>query len=87
MERREKRYLDPYFISQIDDLTTRSFIDGLPFEYRIQMGSEARMSHTSAFAAAKTISKRRELDKHVSQTDVIHDLDPITKEITGMLGI
>ncbi|KYN01709.1 hypothetical protein ALC62_07494 [Cyphomyrmex costatus] len=62
-ERRERRYLDPYFITQIDDLTTRSFIDGLPFEYRIQMGSEARMTHTGAFAAAKAISKRRELDK------------------------
>ncbi|KYN08237.1 hypothetical protein ALC62_00778 [Cyphomyrmex costatus] len=62
MERREKRYLDPYFVSQIDDLTTRSFIDGLPFEYRIQMSSEARMSHTSAFAAAKTSSKRRDVN-------------------------
>ncbi|KYN00132.1 hypothetical protein ALC62_09093 [Cyphomyrmex costatus] len=27
------------------------------------MGTEARLSHTNAFAAAKTISKRRELDK------------------------
>ncbi|KYM99961.1 hypothetical protein ALC62_09285 [Cyphomyrmex costatus] len=76
MERREKRYLDPYFTSQIDDLTTRSFIDGLPFEYRIQMGSEARMSHTSAFAAAKTISKRRELDKQrESGRDIRHRPD------------
>ncbi|KYN00134.1 hypothetical protein ALC62_09095 [Cyphomyrmex costatus] len=63
LERREKRYLDPYFLSQVDDLTARSFIDGLPFEYRIQMGTEERVSHTRAFATAKAISKRQELDK------------------------
>ncbi|KYN00051.1 hypothetical protein ALC62_09188 [Cyphomyrmex costatus] len=63
MERREKHYLDPYFASQIDDLTARSFVDGLPLEYRIQIGPDTRMSHTQAFAAAKTIAKRRELDK------------------------
>ncbi|KYN08240.1 hypothetical protein ALC62_00781 [Cyphomyrmex costatus] len=40
------------------------------------MGSEARMSHTSAFAAAKTISKRRELDKQrESGRDIRHRPD------------
>ncbi|KYN50139.1 hypothetical protein ALC62_00167 [Cyphomyrmex costatus] len=86
MERREKRYVDPYFMSQIDDLTTRSFVDGLPFEYRIQMGPEARISHTEAFAAAKKIAKRRELDKqreterhdirYRSDRERIHERDP-----------
>ncbi|KYN17325.1 hypothetical protein ALC57_10390 [Trachymyrmex cornetzi] len=62
-ERREKRASDPHFINEIDSLTTRSFCDGLPFEYRIQMGPETRRRHTDAFAAAKAIAKRRELDK------------------------
>ncbi|KYN11070.1 hypothetical protein ALC57_16788 [Trachymyrmex cornetzi] len=62
-ERREKRTSDPHFISEIDNLTTRSFCDGLPFEYRIQMGPETRRRHTDAFAATKAIAKRQELDK------------------------
>ncbi|KYN02839.1 hypothetical protein ALC62_06334 [Cyphomyrmex costatus] len=78
LERREKRYLDPYFMSQVDDLTTRSFIDGLPFEYRIQMRTDEKMSHTSAFATAKAISKRKELDKKResdSRRDIQHRTD------------
>ncbi|KYM96839.1 hypothetical protein ALC62_12490, partial [Cyphomyrmex costatus] len=71
-ERREKRFLDPHFVTEIDSLTTRSFIDGLPFEYRIQMGPETRQQYTDAFAAAKVIAKRKELDKQ-RETDKQRD--------------
>lgn len=62
-ERRAKGHLDSRFVSEIDGLTARSFCEGLPLEYRLQLKSEARQSHTEAFAAAKIIAKRQELDK------------------------
>lgn len=62
-ERRDKGSLDPHFISEVDGLTARSFCEGLPLEYRLQMRAEARQSYTEAFATAKMIAKRQELDR------------------------
>lgn len=62
-ERREKRYLDSHFIAEIDGLTARSFCEGLHIDYRLQMGPEKRRCYTEAFAAAKIIAKREELDR------------------------
>lgn len=62
-ERRIRGRLDPRFAADIDNLTTRSFYDGLPLAYRIQMRPETYRQPADAFAAAKTIAKRQELDK------------------------
>jgi len=62
-ERKEKGHIDPQFLAEIDGLTARSFCQGLPLEYRIQMGPETRQRHTAAFAAAKIIAKDQEMDK------------------------
>lgn len=62
-ERRLKGQLDLHFLSEIDQLTSRSFCDGLPLEYKLQMRTDKYLPHTDAFAIAKTIAKRRELDK------------------------
>lgn len=63
IERRNKGRIDSHFLEDIDNLTARSFCEGLPLEYRLQIGPEARRLHTDAFAAAKAIAKRQELDK------------------------
>ena len=47
---------------EVDELTTRSFCDGLPLEYRLQM-KNTQSSPFEAFAMAKALSKRQELDK------------------------
>lgn len=62
-ERRTKGHLDPRFVAEIDALTARSFCDNLPLEYRLQLKPEAYHSYTEAFAAAKIIAKRQELDR------------------------
>lgn len=62
-ERRFKGQLDLHFLAEIDQLTSRSFCDGLPLDYRIQMKTDKYLPHTEAFAIAKTIAKRQELDK------------------------
>lgn len=72
-ERRDKRRLDPRFVVEIDNLTARSFYEGLPLEFRLQIGPETRRKHTDAFAAAKAIAKRRELD--YQRQDMRHRLD------------
>lgn len=65
-ERRETGTLGERNQEEIDDLTTKSFCDGLPLEYRLQMGNTPHYSPFAAFASAKTISKRLELDKRRS---------------------
>jgi len=62
-ERREKGRVEPQFLAEIDGLTARSFCQGLPMEYRIQMGPETRLRFTDAFTAAKAIAKQKEIDK------------------------
>jgi hypothetical protein len=60
--RREYKNNEKYE-NEIDNLTARSFCEGLPLEYRLQLQSEHYMKPFEAFAAAKFISKRLELDK------------------------
>lgn len=62
-ERRIKVRLDPRFVADIDNLATRSFCDGLPLPYRLQMRIESYRQPADAFAVAKEIAKRQELDK------------------------
>lgn len=62
-ERRLRGQLNLHFLAEIDQLTSRSFCDGLPLEFRLQMRTDKYMPHTEAFAIAKTIAKRQELDK------------------------
>ncbi|KYQ49205.1 hypothetical protein ALC60_11733 [Trachymyrmex zeteki] len=68
-ERRERGELDPRFVAEIDNLTATSFYEGLPLEYRLQISPEAHLRHTDAFAVAKTIAKRAELDKQRLRND------------------
>ena len=49
-------------IAEVDRFTVRSFCDGLPLPYRLQMQSEKYTHPADAFSAAKTIARRRELD-------------------------
>lgn len=49
--------------AEIDALTARSFCDGLPWEYRLQLKSEHHSKPFEAFTAAKIIAKRAETDK------------------------
>lgn len=67
-ERRERGDLDPRFISEIDDLTARSFYQGLPLEYRLQIRPSTHMHYTEMFSAARTIAKQSELDKQRAGT-------------------
>lgn len=62
-ERRENARIDNRMLDEIDSLTARSFCDGLPLEYRLQFGSIAYTKSAEAFAAAKTIARRQELDR------------------------
>jgi len=65
MERRDKKRLDSHFVAEIDSLMARSFFEGLPLDYRLQIPPEMRQRHTVAFALAKTIAKRQEIDKTI----------------------
>lgn len=62
-ERREVGYVGKKVEIEIDGLTTRSFCDGLPLEYRLQMNCHIQASPFEAFAMAKALAKRQELDK------------------------
>lgn len=83
-ERREKGGLCPATNKEIDELTARSFCDGLPLQYRLQMRPEHHIHPFEAFSAAKILAKREELDRqrnarHVpaSRTDATsRDLPP-----------
>jgi hypothetical protein len=81
-ERREKKRLDPRFITEIDDLTARSFYEGLPMEYRLQMSDETRRKHTDAFVAAKAIAKRQELERQRYDPRYRSDRDRDTRSST-----
>lgn len=62
-ERREMGTLEERKQRETDEFTARSFCDGLPLENRLQMRSYLHSSPFEAFASAKTISNRLELDK------------------------
>lgn len=62
-ERRVNSYLTERVMMEVDGLTARSFCDGLPLEYRLQMDHSLHTTPSEAFARAKAIAKRQELDK------------------------
>jgi len=62
-ERRSKGSLDPCITVEIDALTAKSFCDGLPLLYRLQMPPKCYIQPFEAFAAARILAKREELDK------------------------
>lgn len=62
-ERRERGGLCPAINREIDELTARSFCDGLPLQYRLQMRPEHHTLPFEAFSAAKVLAKREELDR------------------------
>lgn len=62
-ERREKGALSLAEVDSIDGLTARSFCDGLPLQYRLQMHREHYNHPFEAFSVAKVLAKREELDR------------------------
>lgn len=62
-ERRETGTLSSITINNVDELTARSFCDGLPLQYRLQMRQEHYIRPFEAFSAAKVLAKREELDR------------------------
>lgn len=74
-ERRERGSVDAYFVNEIDGLTARSFFQGLPLEYRLQIKEESRHRYTDAFAAAKRISKEQEIDRRRSEHNTNYNRD------------
>lgn len=62
-ERRERGEPCPSTSREIDELTARSFCDGLPLQYRLQMRPEHHVRPFEAFSAAKVLAKREELDR------------------------
>lgn len=62
-ERRARGNLDYSIISEVDQLTARSFCDGLPVRYRVFMRERHENEPFEVFAAAKAIAKRDELEK------------------------
>jgi hypothetical protein len=62
-ERRKLGYLSDRTIEEIDQLTARSFCDGLPLQYRLQMDRHLYSLPFEAFAKAKALAKREELDQ------------------------
>lgn len=62
-ERRDKGILNSAEVDDIDRLTARSFCDGLPLQYRLQMQQEHYSRPFEAFSVAKILAKREELDR------------------------
>ncbi|KAL6418225.1 hypothetical protein ACFW04_012256 [Cataglyphis niger] len=60
-ERRE-RGLTNNSMAEIDALTARSFCDGLPLSYRLQLTKELYIDPFAAFSHVKILAKRQELD-------------------------
>jgi len=62
-EWRSRRRLDHRVAIEVDSLTTKAFCNGLGLEYRLQMRPEQFTSPFDAFAEAKALSSREELDR------------------------
>ncbi|KAL6417766.1 hypothetical protein ACFW04_014363 [Cataglyphis niger] len=60
-ERRE-RGLTNNSMAEIDALTARSFCDGLPLSYRLQLTKDLYIDPFAAFSHVKILAKRQELD-------------------------
>lgn len=62
-ERREKGFISNSLTKEIDKMTAKSFRDGLPLEYRLQMQLDDESDPFTIFGIAKALAKRHELDK------------------------
>jgi len=62
-ERRSRGRLDHRVAAKVDSLTTKAFCNGLGLEYCLQMRPEQFTSPFDAFAEAKALSSREELDR------------------------
>lgn len=62
-ERREHGEVDATVAAEIENLTARSFCDGLPLKFRLQLKSEHLLNPLEAFAFAKSLAKRDELEQ------------------------
>lgn len=60
--RREHGILQEQTIKEIDALTARSFCNGLPLSFRLQLTPNLYSNPFSAFSYAKSLAKRQELD-------------------------
>lgn len=67
-ERRERGELLPAVTSEIEILTARSFCDGLPLKFRLQLKAEHYVDPFGAFAVAKALAKRDELERQRHET-------------------
>lgn len=67
-ERRARGNLNNTVTREIDELTALSFCNGLPTFYRLQLQPEHYHHPFEAFAAAKRIAKREELEKQWFET-------------------
>lgn len=72
-ERRQRGTLNSHTVEDIDGLTARSFCDGLPPEFRIQLSKEHYSKPFEAFSHVKILAKRRELDDERAETHRRHD--------------
>lgn len=80
-ERRARGHLSDETVREINELTAQSFCDGLPTYYRLQLKSEHYQLPFAAFAAAKVIAKRAELERQWFETKYERPFDktPISK--------
>ncbi|KYM93387.1 PREDICTED: uncharacterized protein LOC108782251 [Cyphomyrmex costatus] len=62
-ERRMRGTVSDRITAEIDELTAASFCDGLPSLYRIQMSPSCSVHPFEAFAAAKALAVREELER------------------------
>lgn len=62
-ERRAQGTLTQQTSIEVDALTARSFCNGLPLQYRLQMKPEHLIRPFEAFSEAKSLAKREELDR------------------------
>lgn len=60
--RREHGALNEETIKEIDALTARSFCNGLPLSFRLQLTPNLHSSPFAAFSYVKSLAKRQELD-------------------------
>lgn len=67
-ERRQRGMLPNHVIEDVDALIARSFCDGLPLEFRLQLAQSHYAKPFEAFSYVKVLAKRRELDNKRFET-------------------
>lgn len=80
-DRHERGETDNHFIASTNGLTARSFYEGLPLEYRLQINPTTHPQYTDMFAAAKAIAKRQELDKQRLEPRTRYDRERETRPL------